>query len=63
MQVLTLRFKGTKREPRFKEFSYQENPKRYFYPASTVKLPVAILALEKIEDYKDKEWRSFLLAI
>ena len=34
--------------PVFKEFSYQENPKRYFYPASTVKLPVAILALEKI---------------
>ena len=34
--------------PSFKEFSYQEDPKRYFYPASTVKLPVAILALEKI---------------
>jgi hypothetical protein len=34
--------------PNFKEFSYQENPKRYFYPASTVKLPVAILALEKV---------------
>jgi hypothetical protein len=34
--------------PNFKEFSYQENPKRYFYPASTVKLPIAILALEKV---------------
>ena len=34
--------------PNFKEFSYQENPKCYFYPASTVKLPVAILALEKL---------------
>lgn len=34
--------------PIFKEFSYQENPKRYFYPASTVKLPVALLALEKV---------------
>ena len=34
--------------PSFKEFSYHENPKQYFYPASTVKLPVAILALEKV---------------
>ena len=34
--------------PSFKEFSFQENPERYFYPASTVKFPVAILALEKI---------------
>ena len=36
-----------KGNPDFKEFSYQENPKQYFYPASTVKLPVAILALEE----------------
>lgn len=40
--------------PTFKEFSYQENPKRYFYPASTVKLPVAILALEKVRRLQRK---------
>ena len=40
--------RDTEGNPSFKEFSYQENPKRYFYPASTVKLPVAILALEKL---------------
>jgi hypothetical protein len=34
--------------PNFKEFSYQVNPKQYFYPASTVKLPIAILAMEKV---------------
>ena len=40
--------------PIFKEFSYQENPKRYFYPASTVKLPIAILALEKVRRLQRK---------
>src|SRR5690606_23050871 len=29
-------------------FSYRANDAEYFYPASTVKLPVALLALEKI---------------
>lgn len=31
-------------------FSYNENPNKYFYPASTVKFPAAILALEKLND-------------
>ena len=49
MQVLYTQIQRDKEgNPGFEEFSYQENPKRYFYPASTVKLPVAILALEKI---------------
>ena len=34
--------------PHFKSFSYRLNPNRYFYPASTVKLPTAIFALEKL---------------
>ena len=33
----------------FQSFSWQLDPSRYFYPASTVKLPAAILALEKIQ--------------
>jgi hypothetical protein len=32
----------------FKDFAYHLNAKNYFYPASTVKLPIAILALEKL---------------
>ena len=32
----------------FKNFEFQVNPNKYFYPASTVKLPVVILALEKL---------------
>jgi hypothetical protein len=33
---------------RFKDFSYNLNAENYFYPASTVKFPIAILALEKL---------------
>ena len=46
--IYTQIIRDSEGNPNFKEFSYQENPKRYFYPASTVKLPVAILALEKL---------------
>lgn len=35
-------------KPVFKSFIYNVNPTEYFYPASTVKLPVAALALEKL---------------
>ncbi len=34
--------------PSFRRFGFQENPNEYFYPASTVKMAVAILALQKI---------------
>lgn len=34
--------------PHFKEFSYRLNPSEYFYPASTVKMPLAIMALDKL---------------
>jgi len=33
---------------RFKDYSFQVNDSSYFYPASTVKFPIAILALEKM---------------
>ncbi|MGZ0015857.1 serine hydrolase [Yeosuana sp. AK3] len=32
----------------FKDYSYQVNDSNYFYPASTVKFPIVILALEKM---------------
>jgi len=35
-------------KPAFRTFVYQVNPNRYFYPASTVKLPASALALEKL---------------
>jgi hypothetical protein len=36
-------------KPSFKDYYFNVNPSNYFYPASTVKMPVAMLALEKIK--------------
>ena len=36
--------------PHFKEFSYRLNSNEYFYPASTVKFPLSVLALEKLNN-------------
>ena len=38
--------------PHFKEFSYRLNADEYFYPASTVKFPLSVLALEKLNNLK-----------
>jgi hypothetical protein len=38
--------------PSFRSFGYRLDDPRYFYPASTVKLPAAVLALEKLHDLK-----------
>ena len=38
----------------FKESTYQLDEERYFYPASTAKLPIAILALQKLNSLKAK---------
>ena len=35
-------------QPQFKTYHYRLNPQEYYYPASTVKLPAALLALEKL---------------
>ncbi|OKS86178.1 serine hydrolase [Mucilaginibacter polytrichastri] len=36
--------------PHFTSYSYRLNPHHYFYPASTIKLPTAIFALEKLNE-------------
>ncbi len=38
--------------PHFKEYSYRLNTNEYFYPASTVKFPLSVLALEKLNNLK-----------
>lgn len=43
-----------KNRPHFREFSYRLNGQEYFYPASTVKMPVAFLALEKLDGLRKK---------
>ena len=38
--------------PYFTSYSFREDANQYFYPASTVKMPTAFLALEKINNLK-----------
>ncbi|KAF0149020.1 MAG: hypothetical protein FD143_2806 [Ignavibacteria bacterium] len=45
--------------PKFKTFTFGVDPKKYFYPASTVKLPTALLALEKINNLRIKGLNKF----
>tara|TARA_A100001011_G_scaffold308094_1_gene323606 strand:- start:794 stop:2020 length:1227 start_codon:yes stop_codon:yes gene_type:complete len=55
IQVLYTQIKrDAKGNPHFKELAFQENSKQYFYPASVIKLPVAILALEKIRNLQSQ---------
>lgn len=37
-------------EPKFTDHYFNVNPESYFYPASTVKLPIALLALQKLHE-------------
>jgi Beta-lactamase enzyme family len=41
--------RDAKNKPSFKDYAYHLG-KQYFYPASTVKMPIAFLALEKLKD-------------
>lgn len=50
IQVIYTRIDRDKNNrPSFEDFYFNVNPARYFYPASTVKMPTALLALEKLE--------------
>src|SRR6201992_3271884 len=40
--------------PHFRSYGYRLNANHYFYPASTVKLPTSIFALEKLNELKVK---------
>lgn len=46
--------RGKNGVPELNNYFFNVNPGRYFYPASTVKLPVCLLALQKINELKDK---------
>ncbi|MBC8153919.1 MAG: serine hydrolase [Bacteroidetes bacterium] len=39
-------------QPTFKTYRYRVDKNRYFYPASTVKLPAVLLSLEKLNELK-----------
>lgn len=42
----------------FRDFSFQTNDAHYFYPASTVKFPIAVLALEKLNEQNQLDRNS-----
>ncbi len=46
----------------FKEYDFQVDDNNYFYPASTVKFPIAVLALEKLNqlDSLNKDTRFYI---
>lgn len=46
VQILYTRVESDVTKPRLHYYHYQVDPNRYFYPASTVKLPLAALALQ-----------------
>ena len=46
--------KGANGIPALKHYYFNLNPAKYFYPASTVKFPVSILALQKLNELKIK---------
>lgn len=49
VQVIYTRIdRDASNRPTFRSYTYRVDPSEYFYPASTVKLPTAALALEKL---------------
>ena len=55
VQIIYTRIDRGKKEKdkvKFTDYTFNLNPDKYFYPASTVKLPVAILALQKLNELK-----------
>jgi hypothetical protein len=55
IQILYTKIERNKNNhPSFTEYAFNVNPEAYFYPASTVKMPVAFLALEKLNELRKK---------
>ncbi|TAH09954.1 MAG: hypothetical protein EAZ12_05525 [Sphingobacteriia bacterium] len=55
IQIVYTQIDRNKRnKPSFTEFNFNLNNNTYFYPASTVKMPIALLALEKLNELKIK---------
>jgi hypothetical protein len=44
--------RNAKNEPVLTDYTFNNDPQLYFYPASTVKMPVAFLALQKLNELK-----------
>lgn len=55
IQVIYTRIdRDNRNNPRFTDHWFNVDPGNYFYPASTVKMPIGFLALEKLQQLKSK---------
>ncbi|MBA4140643.1 MAG: serine hydrolase [Segetibacter sp.] len=53
LQIIYTRIdRNANNKPRFTDYTFNVSPDKYFYPASTVKMPFAFLALEKLNELK-----------
>src|SRR5674476_983050 len=53
VQIIYTRIdRGRNNLPKLTNYYFNVNPARYFYPASTVKLPTAVLALQRLNELK-----------
>lgn len=53
VQVIYTRIdRDANNKPRFTDYKFNLDDSRYFYPASTVKMPIAFLALEKLNELR-----------
>lgn len=53
LQIIYTRIdRDEKNQPVFTDYRYNLNPSLYFYPASTVKMPTALLALQRLNELK-----------
>ena len=50
--IYTMIDRDQKNQPTFRSFYFNADSNRYFYPASTVKLPMSLLALEKLNQLR-----------
>jgi Beta-lactamase enzyme family len=50
--IYTVVDRASNGNPILTNYSFNLNPAKYFYPASTVKLPISILALQKLNELK-----------
>ena len=53
LQIIYSRIQRKNGRVEFKDFKFRVDAEAYFYPASTVKLPVAVLSLEKLKELKE----------
>ncbi len=64
LQIIYTRIdRDANNKPHFTDYTFNVSPDKYFYPASTVKMPFAFLALEKLNELKKAGVNKFTTMI